>query len=117
EKPRFFRETTGRMVWNAKRFKLKMLWDQAHQAAGDRFFLAVYPPPKGAAPANRRSLTAPPNQSAHVRQIRRSVHVIFYEIFSIDYENKWKLMDLSDTCRDCENTEQARRRRHHDLYV
>ena len=38
------------MVWNAKRFKLKMLWDQAHQAAGDRFFLAVYPPPKGAAP-------------------------------------------------------------------
>ena len=26
EKPRFFRETTGRMVWNAKRFKRKMLW-------------------------------------------------------------------------------------------
>ena len=26
EKPRFFRETTGRMVWNAKHFKLKMLY-------------------------------------------------------------------------------------------
>ena len=27
EKPRFFRETTVRTVWNVKRFKLKMFYD------------------------------------------------------------------------------------------
>ena len=37
ERPRFFRETTGRMVWNAKRSKPEMLEEKSHRYTLPRF--------------------------------------------------------------------------------